>query len=126
MSWSETELINARLPRGPRCASAARRLLSEHLGPQVDASALADTKLVVSELVNNAYLHGQGQIQLRVFELQDRLRVEVIDGGHGQTIEINRQPTDRGGRGLKIVEALSLAWGAFEGTTHVWAEIALC
>ena len=28
-----------------------------------------------------------------------------------------------GGQGLRIVQALSLDWGAFEGTTHVWAEL---
>jgi hypothetical protein len=28
-----------------------------------------------------------------------------------------------GGRGLRIVAALADAWGAYEGTTHVWADI---
>jgi anti-sigma regulatory factor (Ser/Thr protein kinase) len=124
VSSNETELINARLPRKPRCGATARRLLSDRLGPQVGEDVLADAQLVTSELVNNAYLHGRGRIELRVSRLGDRLRVEVIDEGKGRAVVL-RRPSDRGGRGLRIVEALSLAWGAFEGTTHVWAEIGL-
>ncbi|HEY2653884.1 MAG TPA: hypothetical protein VGI50_18320 [Solirubrobacteraceae bacterium] len=27
------------------------------------------------------------------------------------------------GRNLRIVDQLATTWGAFEGTTHVWAEL---
>lgn len=124
MSSSETPLIRSALPRHTSCGAQARMLLSDHLGEELPANTLADLKLVATELVNNAYLHGTGEIELVVSRSTERIRVEVIDEGHGQTIRINEEP-DAGGRGLRIVDTLTVAWGAFEGTTHVWADLDL-
>lgn len=125
MSSSETPLIRATLPRHTSCGAEARILLSEQLGEELPPNALADLKLVTTELVNNAYLHGTGEIELLVSRSTERIRVEVVDRGHGQTIRINEEPSDAGGRGLRIVDTLAVAWGAFEGTTHVWADLDL-
>ena len=55
----------------------------------------------------------------------DRLRLEVVDEGDGAA-EVHRGPADEtGGWGLRIVDAVSIRWGVFEGTTHVWCEIPL-
>jgi two-component sensor histidine kinase len=121
----ETELIVATLAPNKGCSAEARRILFDELGGELDPAALADVKLVTTELINNAYLHGEGQIKLRVSRLGERLRVEVIDEGQGRSIQINEHPNDSGGRGLRIVDNLTRAWGAFEGTTHVWADLDL-
>ena len=86
-----------------------------------------DTKLVATELVNNAVIHGTGRITLRAELRDDAVRVEVIDEGTRKAPKIRRQARigDPGGRGLRIVEALAMRWGTFEGTTHVWADVAL-
>lgn len=80
--------------------------------------------MVLSELVNNAFVHGQGAIRLRVSHRHDRLRIEVIDEGSGAAIHIADHAPD-GGSGLRIVDQLARRWGAYEGTTHVWADLPL-
>ena len=111
------EVIRGPLPRTPGCGSVARILLTEQLSDRLDALTLDDARLVVSELATNAYLHGQGMIEFSVEIFSDRLRVELIDEG------TNAQLCVRDGHGLQIVEALASAWGAYAGTTHVWAEL---
>lgn len=113
------------LSRTPECGSLARRLLEQELEPDVPDRVLDDARTVVSELVNNAYIHGRGEIQLRVSRSHERLRVEVVDQGTGAAVDVRQAGAHGGGQGLRIVQALSLDWGAFEGTTHVWAELAL-
>jgi serine/threonine-protein kinase RsbW len=83
--------------------------------------------LVVSELVTNAFLHGRGNIELRLrVQRPQRLVVEVVDEGRDAALEVREHdPQADGGWGLQIVDELALRWGAFEGTTHVWAELPL-
>jgi anti-sigma regulatory factor (Ser/Thr protein kinase) len=119
-----TETIRSALPRDPSCGSVARRLVQEHLEGQLEPTLLGDAQTVISELVNNAYVHGAGNIELRFQLLEDRLRVEVVDEGQGAAIHVREQGPHAGGHGLNIVQTLSSTWGAFEGTTHVWAELA--
>lgn len=124
------------LPRHPACGARARRWLEQQLGPTIDERTLDDLKLVATELVDNAYLHGRGRIVLKLLRTSDAHRIEVIDQGEDAVIEIReaaeQEPSERpgaefrpdqGGRGLMLVDAVSSAWGAFEGTTHVWAEV---
>jgi len=117
------EMISSALPRDPTCGSVARRLVQEHLGGQLEPIVLGDAQTIISELVNNAYVHGTGEIELRFQLLEDRLRVEVVDDGQGAAIHVREQGSRGGGHGLNIVQTLSSQWGAFEGTTHVWAEL---
>jgi anti-sigma regulatory factor (Ser/Thr protein kinase) len=113
------------LPRVPECARIARRFVEEHMPAELDPDSLYALKLVTSELVTNAYIHGQGQIRLRLNRYADRVHVEVIDQGHDAAVKIREQGPGLGGSGLKIVDRLAYAWGAHEGTTHVWAELPL-
>jgi anti-sigma regulatory factor (Ser/Thr protein kinase) len=114
-----------RLPRKRECARIARRFVEEHTAAELDPDALDALKLVTSELVTNAYMHGQGQIRLRLNRYADRVVVEVIDRGHDAATKISERGPGPGGSGLMIVDRLSSAWGAYEGTTHVWAELPL-
>jgi anti-sigma regulatory factor (Ser/Thr protein kinase) len=118
-----TETIRATLPREPNCGSLARSLLQQRLGDQLGPIVLGDAQTVLSELVNNAYVHGTGAIDVRIQLVEGHLRVEVIDEGQGAAIQVREQGVQGGGHGLQIVQSLSSAWGAFEGTTHVWAEL---
>ena len=117
-------LIDVELPRDPTAASRARRLLDELSAGRIEADELGRSKLLVSELVNNAVLHGRGRITLRVDVDEDRLRAEVIDEGSGFERAVRDNRLDQlGGWGLRLVEAESSRWGVHEGTTHVWFEI---
>lgn len=116
-----------KLPRDATAPGTARRFLSELLRPRrISARARENALLVSSELVSNAYRHGEGAIELRVSLHGDRLRVEVIDEGQDQAPSVREQTSDGpGGWGLQIVDQVALQWGVFEGTTHVWADLAL-
>jgi anti-sigma regulatory factor (Ser/Thr protein kinase) len=116
--------LQMRLPRSRGCAAVARRFVEQELGEALSRAALDDARLVVSELVDNAYVHGRGEISLRLTSHAERVRVEVADEGRGAALKIReRGPEDLGGNGLRLVEAISTAWGAYEGTTHVWADL---
>jgi anti-sigma regulatory factor (Ser/Thr protein kinase) len=81
-------------------------------------------QITVSELVTNAIVHGTGHVTLKAGLHGDALRIEVVDQGTGNAPSIREQAEDdTGGWGLRIVDAVALRWGAFEGTTHVWAEL---
>ena len=113
------------LPRGHDAAGIARRFLDAICGDRLDDLAYTNARLIISELVTNAFMHGTGRIFLRLEERDGTLRIEVVDEGSGAVPAIREQPENGvGGWGLRIVDTLSLQWGAFEGTTHVWAEIA--
>jgi len=80
--------------------------------------------LVLTELVSNAVVHGQGEVLLRLRLDTDTVRGEVIDQGQGFEREMRvRGPEELGGRGLMLVERLTSRWGIHEGTTHVWFEL---
>ena len=80
--------------------------------------------LTASELVTNAWQHGQGMIELRLAQLHDRVRLEVVDGGSAKQPAIREYADESGGWGLRIVEQVALGWGV-DGATHVWADLAL-
>ncbi len=120
MSTMEVEL-----PRHRGCASQARRWLEQHIPAGASRQSLDDIKLVVTELVENAFCHGKGRITLRLETRPSAVRVEVTDQGEGAAIKIDTRGTEIGGWGLVLVDRLAQRWGAFEGTTHVWAELEL-
>jgi serine/threonine-protein kinase RsbW len=99
------------------------RLLGDH---PAWAETRESAQLVASELVTNALQHGEGAIQLRLKLMKDFLRIEVVDQGRDQAPAVRQEaPDESGGWGLRIVDQLAAQWGVFEGTTHVWADVAL-
>lgn len=83
-----------------------------------------DLCLVLSELVTNAVVHGEGDtIDLRLQAAGSVVSGEVVDQGDG--FEPPPPPTldGPGGRGLAIVGALTRTWGIERGSTHVWFEL---
>jgi anti-sigma regulatory factor (Ser/Thr protein kinase) len=118
MSAAEVEL-----PRDRSCATRARRWLEQQVPPGIDDTTLDDLKLVTTELVENALIHGKGRIVLRLEVRREALRVEVTDEGKDAAIAIRTRGLEIGGWGLVLVDRLAERWGAFEGTTHVWAEL---
>lgn len=116
--------LHLHLPHDASAASTARRAAERYVAGALSPQRSGDVALVVSELVTNAVLHGEGDI---VFNLQldgGVLRGEVIDEGGGFEHDVRvRGPREVGGRGLLIVGALTSQWGIHEGTTHVWFEL---
>jgi anti-sigma regulatory factor (Ser/Thr protein kinase) len=98
-------------------------MLERELAAAVSSERLEDGKSIVSELANNAYQHGVGRIDLTITPLADRIRVEITDQGAGLR-PTALDPSGHRGLGLRIVDALALAWGARDGRSQVWAEFA--
>jgi anti-sigma regulatory factor (Ser/Thr protein kinase) len=123
---AEPALVDVVLPSTRACAPSARHYVREAVGERMSALALERTLLAVSELVSNAWKHGQGTIALKAGYRPDGLRIEVIDEGGGAVPQIRKAAGDSsGGWGLRIVDEVALRWGCFEGTTHVWADLPL-
>ncbi|MHB8659559.1 MAG: ATP-binding protein [Solirubrobacteraceae bacterium] len=121
-------LLCSPLPRDRRCGEMARRLVERCLRDQRLEALTEDASLLASELVNNAYLHGTGNIE---FSLQcvdhQRLRIQATDQGT-EAGPITKRVTgcaDIGGRGLQIIEQVAIAWGVYGRPTRVWAELPL-
>lgn len=107
-------------------ASRAREVVSDacaHL-PRGAADVI---RVVVSELVSNAVLHGLPEVVLAYEIGPDLVRVEVSDGHQRPPRQVRASRSALGGRGLLIVDALSRRWGVTlldDGKT-VWCDIAL-
>jgi anti-sigma regulatory factor (Ser/Thr protein kinase) len=91
------------------------------------ATTLPYGDLVISELVTNAVIHGANEVSVRLTSLDDRVRIEVRDGGTGDVQHQHADSLDPGGRGIHIVSQVAEAWGwsrepSGPGTT-VWAEL---
>jgi anti-sigma regulatory factor (Ser/Thr protein kinase) len=117
--------LEVALPRDRSSASRARYLVAELSAATLDSDELDRAKLLVSELVTNALVHGRGVITLRVSVDAARLLVEVIDEGSGFKRASEHERDEPGGLGLGVVDAEASRWGVYEGTTHVWFEIDL-
>ena len=80
-------------------------------------------ELVITELVANAVRHGGGCLALELQAHDGHLTVAVVDGS--AVVPRRGDPTDQGGRGLAIIEALSQRWGVdpHQGGKRVWVEL---
>jgi anti-sigma regulatory factor (Ser/Thr protein kinase) len=84
-------------------------------------------RVLVTELVTNAVMHGIGDIGLRITNDGEVLRVEVGDGSptparFGPPLRL----ADESGRGLYIVADLADSWGQHRseiGGKTVWFEL---
>ncbi|MEV0592300.1 ATP-binding protein [Nonomuraea cavernae] len=86
-----------------------------------------DAQLVVSELVTNAVRHGGGAIQLRLLSHGPELACVVSDSSPVAPITASPDVHAEFGRGLRLVEALSAAWGWIPAgpRKYVWAVLAV-
>jgi anti-sigma regulatory factor (Ser/Thr protein kinase) len=108
----------------------ARAAVAAWLSAHVPQRVLEDAQLLVSELVTNSVRHARlpagTAIAVSVGLFDAFVRVEVEDPGD---VAIGARAPDRehgGGFGLYLVETLAQRWGSrHEGTTCVWAEIAI-
>jgi anti-sigma regulatory factor (Ser/Thr protein kinase) len=107
------------LPKHARAPAEARRTL-DRLAGDVDDRRLDDARLLVSELVTNSVVHvrEEGEIEVRVDDTEERLRVEVSDPGPGFA------SPRRTGWGLRFLARLADRWAAeVNGRARVWFEL---
>jgi anti-sigma regulatory factor (Ser/Thr protein kinase) len=109
----------------PGSALAARQFAREALGDLPD-EIVGAVELMVSELATNSVKHAQTDFEIAI-DAKDPIRVEVRDKGQGQPAVRSPTPEEPSGRGLRIVEAMSDAWGV-EPSSYgktVWFELKL-
>jgi anti-sigma regulatory factor (Ser/Thr protein kinase) len=112
----------------PEAVADARRAVTGLPLPQATRETLA---LIVSELVTNSIRHAGlrpgSAIDVQATRHDDRVRLSVHDGGQGFEVRPldDRDPLAGGGRGLRIVDALSETWGVdcAEDGCIVWCEV---
>jgi len=107
----------------PESAGSARRHVVDTLGTwRVDSDV---AELLVSELATNAILHAATRFRVTLRRLGRSVRVEVVDTGAGVARPNRYSNTAGTGRGLAMVEKMSLAWGADESPDGkcVWFEV---
>ncbi|MBW1601549.1 ATP-binding protein [Streptomyces sp. JJ66] len=120
-------------PRGARLARLLAACQFESWGVPRGSRAFEAATLVVAELASNAVLHGR--VPGRDFALHlahdcagGVVRIEVSDTHPATPLRTCADADEEHGRGLQLVDALTLRWGVRErsgpGKT-VWAECAL-
>jgi anti-sigma regulatory factor (Ser/Thr protein kinase) len=107
------------LPNQVEAAGLARRVL-DRLRPYVGC-CYEDARLLVSEAVTNAVLHGaaDGSVRLWVKAKRDELEVRVTNSsGSKRPVMRTPQPDVGGGLGLLLVDRIAPEWG-LEYNDHV-------
>jgi signal transduction histidine kinase len=106
----------------PRLARSALQPLRDELGGEL----LTALRMVISELVTNAFQFGPGDpisISLEI-DSDGSVRGAVADGGRSGVRRVEPDALKGTGLGLQIVDSLSRAWGVDPGSTRVWFELA--
>ncbi|MCP2340272.1 ATP-binding protein [Actinomadura rupiterrae] len=122
----QERLVVCRLGTGLGAAGEARRRVAAVFRRWGRADLEDDATLCVSELVTNALNCGASDIRLLIERhTAQMVEVAVWDDGPGCPEVQNPDDSCETGRGLGIVEALSVSWGkhgSADGGKTVWAR----
>ncbi len=110
------------LPRIEGSAGLARLIVTAH-GSSLGSEQLKNANVMVSELVSNAFQHGEGQICLTVESGPDGVWAQVSDEGGSPTIGTPNPRPERRGRGLQFVDQLADSWGIETDEARVWFRV---
>ncbi|WP_225321053.1 ATP-binding SpoIIE family protein phosphatase [Streptomyces luteolifulvus] len=108
--------------------SRARKFLRDCMREWDLGSVTDEAELLASELVTNALVHGDSDVDVRLRRYPEHIRMEVRDSTSTPAVPVTiprEEDRAEGGRGLVIVEALARAWGnspSGRGKT-VWFEM---
>ena len=115
---------------GATAPSAARELLVETIGTSVEGELVDRARLLVSELVTNAVIHGgagpDDPITVIASLEEDGVRTEIRHRGPQFTPPVEEPDLDSpGGLGLFLVEQIADEWGIDESDEiTVWFRLA--
>ncbi|RSM83427.1 anti-sigma regulatory factor [Amycolatopsis sp. WAC 01375] len=104
-------------------AVARQAVRATLIGLGLDGPAVDDVLLATSELVTNAFEHGEKPDRLEVEYAEGRLTLRVFDSGTKRPKLKEPSPMAARSRGLQLVHALSEDWGheLCSGGKYVWA-----
>jgi anti-sigma regulatory factor (Ser/Thr protein kinase) len=113
------------LRRRPDAAREARREVRDFCQSR-PPDLIGDAELVASELVTNAFLHGSGEIRLKLRLVTGGVRVAVADEGPGGPRVVEAASERRHGRGIALVDRVAASWGVLPapgGGKEVWCLV---
>ncbi|MFE2293717.1 ATP-binding protein [Streptomyces sp. NPDC059452] len=125
--WNAVEVF---LPSAPSFIGMSRRIAAGAMDRWggIAPEVVADTVLIVSELMTNAVQHGCGAdtpqaVSLRIERSAGQLLIEVTDSSSepARLKSVGEKSTE--GRGLQLVEKLSTAWGTSNTNHTTWARV---
>ncbi len=115
--------LSRRLEPTGLAVADARHLVTSYLEERgMPALLVQDATLATSELVTNAFLHGQPPVELRMRIEGADVLIEVRDRATYQPRKLRPDEDDEHGRGLQIVAAVAARWGTrpTESGKAVW------
>lgn len=121
------EVVERSFARNLDSIGEARSATADALRSWGMESLMSDGLVVVSELATNALVHAGSPFELRLSRHPRSVRIAVLDHGPGTPEPLAPSTVRPNGRGLQIVDAMSMAWGVSglkAGTKLVWAELA--
>jgi anti-sigma regulatory factor (Ser/Thr protein kinase) len=136
MATRSSSTVSTVLAPDPAAVRQAREIVRRALTRwRVDAIA-DDVVLVASELVSNAVLHGvdgrglpRGKLEFDLVSTGSHLVCTVSDPSPEPPVRRDSDEDATGGRGLQLIEALSMCWGWTPGGASrgksVWAVFPL-
>ncbi|MEV6715844.1 ATP-binding protein [Lentzea sp. NPDC051208] len=110
---------------GGSCAHARQVVREAAVSWELSEDLSDDAQLVVTELVSNGIDHGEGPITLTVSRKAGGMLVEVRDESPKLPQLRPVDPSSPRGRGMQLVQALSVSWGTTpeRGGKVVWAQL---
>jgi anti-sigma regulatory factor (Ser/Thr protein kinase) len=111
-------------PLQSHSVALARRFVPGALREVATDHGAAD--LLVGELATNAVKHADSPFSVSVDVRAGVVRIEVVNDAPELVAAVNMEPSEAGGFGLRLVDALSQHWGT-ESTGAkkvVWFELA--
>jgi anti-sigma regulatory factor (Ser/Thr protein kinase) len=109
----------------PSANRAVRHFVVDTLSSWHQDDLVENATLVASELASNAVVHARSPFRVSVRQAESVVRLAVHDAGHAVPDLRNTAADVPGGRGMRIVSALSRTWG-YEPVSDgkiVWAEL---
>lgn len=126
-----TDMVQLRLPPEPMAAAEAARLVGEACTAWDLLGLLQPARLIMSQLVSNAVEHAGTNMLVTVSRRGAGMHLSVRDGDPRLPRLLDRErgyvgePADDRGKGLQVVHAHAVAWGAMPTAVGkvVWATI---
>jgi anti-sigma regulatory factor (Ser/Thr protein kinase) len=113
-------------PGTPESVALAREFVALHLEQNLLPSLVEEMRLVASELATNAVRHAGTPFVVNMERNQDGVTISVRDWSARMPVEALPEILAAGGRGLMLVDALSVTWGVtvkIDGGKSVWARL---
>jgi anti-sigma regulatory factor (Ser/Thr protein kinase) len=108
------------LPKDVPAVRTARTAVEECL-TGMPVQLRDDARSVVTELVANAVRHGEPPIRVTIERQAHGVRIDVSDAGAHRPLYSPRGPDT--GWGLRIVDALAVAWNIADNASRVWCVL---